>query len=318
MKILICGASGFLGVNLFKRLLENKEVALSVVRHDKLFPIEVPKSVNVFEGDLRDKSFCDAIVQGQDIVLQMAATTSGARDIVHRPYLHVTDNAVMNSLLLRSSFDAGVKHFIFPSCTVMYQSSEKAQSECEFDANEPLVDSYFGVGHTKLYIEKMCEFYSRNGLNCVVLRHSNIYGPFDKFDLKRSHFVGASIRKVVDAKNGDSIKVWGDGLTGRDLLYVDDFTNAVMKVLKNPKGGIFNLGSGVAVTVNDVVEQLIRISGKSLTISHDTSMPSINTSLSVNSQKFSNNYGWEVETSLSDGLMKSMIWLEGNLHLNGR
>ena len=91
---------------------------------------------------------------------------------------------VMNSLLFRAAFEKKVKHVIFFSCTVMLQSNNKPQTEIDYDANIELHPRYFGVGQTKLYLEKMCDFYSRIGeTKYTVIRHTNIYGPHDNFIL---------------------------------------------------------------------------------------------------------------------------------------
>ena len=88
-----------------------------------------------------------------------------------------------------------VGHFIFPSCTVMLQSKEN-QKEIDWDENKSINKNYFGVGNTKVYIEKMCKFYSNLGLKTTVIRQSNVYGPNDKFDLEKSHVLSATIKKV--------------------------------------------------------------------------------------------------------------------------
>ena len=221
----------------------------------------------------------------------------------------------MNSYLLKYSSENGVKKFIFPSCTVMYQSSNQLVEECHFDANEVLFPSYFGVGNTKLYIEKMCEFFSRvSDLSTIVLRHSNVYGFHDKYDLDKSHFLGATIRKIIDAKNEETIIVWGDGKTGRDIIFVEDMVSAVISAmeLKN-KHEIFNVGTGIVWTVNEIVKMLIDISGKKLTVDHDLSKPSINTSLALNSNKFSKATGWKPIISTQKGLELSYNWARKNL-----
>ena len=83
----------------------------------------------------------------------------------------------------------------------MYHSSDKPLSERQFNPSKSINTKYFGVGNTKLYIEKMCEFYSSiSDIKFTIIRHSNIYGPFDKFDLEKSHFFGATITKVLTAK----------------------------------------------------------------------------------------------------------------------
>ena len=94
----------------------------------------------------------------------------------------------------------------------MHQSSDKPLKETDFDANKEIHPNYFGVGWTKVYIEKMCEFYSRIGnTKYTVIRHTNIFGPYDKYDLKRSHVFGATMTKIMTTEEGQNIEVWGTG-----------------------------------------------------------------------------------------------------------
>src|SRR5579862_2980494 len=207
-KVLICGATGFIGRNMTEQLSKLAEYEVHAVRFQR--PEYSCKNVIWHQADLRRPEDVERVVKGMDIIIQAAATTSGSKDIVSRPYIHVTDNAVMNSYLFRSAFEHKIKHVLFFSCTVMYQSSDTALKESDFDANTPLHPRYFGVGNTKLYIEKMCEFYAGiSDTKFTAIRHSNIYGSHDKYDLERSHVFGATITKVMQAD--DKITVWGTG-----------------------------------------------------------------------------------------------------------
>ena len=121
--ILICGATGFIGRNLTEYFSKKEGYKVRAVYH--LRPPVEQDGVEWIYADLNNKEDVKKVVEGVDIVLQYAATTSGAGDIVSRPYIHVTDNAVMNSLILRECYESGVGHFVFPSCTVMYQPRER-------------------------------------------------------------------------------------------------------------------------------------------------------------------------------------------------
>ena len=112
-KILICGASGFIGRNLAEFFLKNDEYEIYGTYLTR--EIDIPKLI-AFRADLTQKGDVWEAVKGKDIIIQAAATTSGAKDIINRPYYHVTDNAVMNSLILRAAFENKVSHVIFFSC----------------------------------------------------------------------------------------------------------------------------------------------------------------------------------------------------------
>ncbi|MDC1318927.1 NAD(P)-dependent oxidoreductase [Candidatus Thioglobus sp.] len=311
-KILVCGATGFIGRNIAEHFSKLEGFEVYGV-HNKRPTYKCP-NLNWIKADLNNTDDIDKILDGVDIIIQAAATTSGSKDIVARPYIHVTDNAVMNSLLFRAAFAKKVKHVIFFSCTVMLQSSDKPQTEEDYNANMDLHPRYFGVGHTKLYLEKMCDFYSRIGeTKFTVIRHTNIYGPYDKFDLEHSHVFGATITKVLSAKDGN-ISVWGTGEEERDLLYVDDLVNFVGCAINNQKSqfGLYNCGYGNAISIKDLVDKVILASGKALTISHDLSQPTIKTSLSLDCKKAEKDLGWSPETSIDDGIIKTISWWNNN------
>ena len=127
-KILICGATGFIGRNLINYFLDKKSYKVyATYNNRKPFKIDqFGENINWIKANLLSQKDVVNALRNKDIVIQAAATTSGSKDILQRPYIHVTDNAVMNSLLLRSAYHNDVKHFIFFSCTVMYQSSNHA------------------------------------------------------------------------------------------------------------------------------------------------------------------------------------------------
>lgn len=313
-KVLICGATGFIGRNLVEQLSKRKDWEVHAVRYQR--PAFQCPNVIWHRADLRRADDIERVIKGMDIIIQAAATTSGSKDIVSRPYIHVTDNAVMNSLLFRSAFEHKIKHVIFFSCTVMYHSSEKALKETDFDANKALHPRYFGVGNTKLYIEKMCDFYANiSDTKFTAIRHSNIYGPHDKFDLERSHVFGATVTKVMTAK--DKISVWGTGEEERDLLYVDDLVNFVNLAIdkQSEKYRLYNCGYGSATTIKDLVKKIVESSGKNLTIEHDLSQPTIKTSLFLDCGLAKKELGWEVNTTLDEGIKKTLAWWKENVPL---
>ncbi len=312
-KVLVCGASGFIGRNIAERLAKRDDLKVYGTYFGTKPSI---KGMSLIRVDLTKKSEVSQIVRGMDIVIQAAAVTSGSRDIVEKPYLHVTDNAIMNSLIFKSCFNHKVKHVVFFSCTVMYPSKNSPVKEEDF--NYEIIDKYFGVGWTKVYLEKMCEFYSKIGdTKYTAIRHSNIYGPFDKYDLDKSHFFGATITKVLRARD-NKIVVWGDGSEERDLLYVSDLVDFIEIVLKKQKEPfeLINLGLGQAFSVKDVIGKIIEISGKNKSMEFDTSQPTIKFNLAVNTERARKKYNWKPKISLEEGIKKTISWYKQSLEKN--
>jgi nucleoside-diphosphate-sugar epimerase len=316
-KVLICGATGFIGRNLTESLCRRDDLEIHAVRFTRA--AYACDGVIWHQADLRQPADVARVIAGMDVVIQAAATTSGSRDILQRPYIHVTDNALMNSLLLRQAFDSKVGHFLFFSCNVMLPSSPRPLTETDWDANAPINKAYFAIGWTKVYIEKMCEFFAGLGATRhTVIRHSNIYGPHDKFDLERSHVLGATVTKALTAKDG-RIVVWGKGEEGRDLLYVDDLVDFVTRAIERQTApyALYNCGSGQAVKIKDLVRAIVAASGRTLAIEHDLSKPSIETSLCLDCSKAERELGWRPTTSLEDGIARTVAWWIANAAHDG-
>jgi nucleoside-diphosphate-sugar epimerase len=316
--VLICGASGFMGRNIADRFLQTKGYRVYGASRSR-----VPENSGSYEdfyvADLTTSAGIEEVFGNgavYDVVVQAAANTSGSKDIIHKPYLHVTDNAVMNSLILRACYDYAAGHFMFLSCGVMYDPRKSPVVEDDFAAGDEIPSAYFGVGWTKVYVEKMCEFYASLGrTKHTAIRHSNTYGPHDKYDLEKSHMFGATIAKVMNAVDNSEIVVWGDGKTERDLVYVDDVVDFIVDVVNKQTASfeLVNVGYGTSFSVIDIVKKVIKESGKNLTIVHDLTKPSINTRLSLSCDKAKERFGWQPKTSLGIGIKKTIDWYNSNI-----
>ena len=145
----------------------------------------------------------------------------------------------------------------------MYQPGSKSQKESDFNESQDIYEKYYGAGNTKVYLEKMCKFFSSLGeTQFTVLRQSNIYGPYDKYNLENSHVLSATITKVIQSK--DKITVWGDGSEFRDFLYVEDLINLIERVIdqKNYQYELFNASYGDSIRISDLVNSIVKISNK--------------------------------------------------------
>lgn len=315
--LLICGATGFIGRNLVEYFGNKNQFNIRAVYNNRP-PFDVTNlttNIEWIKGDLRDPKDVEKVMKNVTHVIQAAATTSGAKDILSTPYIHVTDNAIMNSLLLRSAYHNKIEHFIFFSCTVMYHSSKKPLKENDYKASIPIHPRYFGVGNTKVYIESMLEFFSNiSDMKTTAIRHSNIYGPHDKFDFERSHVFGATVSKVMLALN--KIIVWGTGKEERDLLHVRDLCEFVDKTLLNQKSKhrVYNCGLGEKISIRKLVELIIEKSKKNIQIEHDISQPSIKTSLFLDNSLATEELNWQPKTSLEQGVSETIIWWKNNIN----
>jgi nucleoside-diphosphate-sugar epimerase len=311
MKILICGGTGFIGRNILINFLKNKKFKMYATYY-KSKPAK-NSNINWIKVDLRNFNSCLNVTKNIDIVLQCAATTSGSSDIINHPYLHVTDNAVMNSYLLRACYQNNIKHFIFFSCTVMYKNSKKPLSEEQVEEDK-IFTNYYGVGHTKLYIEKICKFYSKiSNIKFSIIRHSNIYGPFDKFNIQKGHFLSSSIYKVLKQK-GNHVDIYGDGQEKRDFLFTDDLINFIKLVINKQKSQyeIFNCSYGKSFKIIDILGKIIFLSNSKKKINKLKNKRSLKINILVNSRKAKKLLGWVPKIKLDLGLKKTIEWFDKN------
>lgn len=311
-RVLVCGASGFIGRNIFERLANRNDIDLIGAVYTNRFS----NDKRLLCVDLTEKHKVNQLLKGIDAVIMAAAVTSGSKDIRERPYIHVTDNNIMNQLLCRAAFDNNVGQLIYFGCSVNYSSSDTPVRETDINLNGSMDPAYFGVGWMKIYTEKTCEFFSRlNRTRFTVIRHSNIYGPHDKYDLEHSHMFGATITKVLTAKDGDFLTVWGNGQEKRDLLYVTDLVDFVELVLDKQDYVFdsFNVGYGSSVSVNDLVLKIIITSGKRLSVKHDLSKPTIPVNITLDINKAKEKFGWQPQVSLDEGIAKTIDWYRKNI-----
>jgi len=312
-KILILGATGFVGRNLAERLY--KEGYTNLRNHGYNRKLEgFGESV---QGDLRDENFVNQIMEGVDVVFHCAASTSNAVDTIYAPLLHVTPNVIINALTLEKAYKNKVKKFIFLSSSTIYpESGERAVLETDF-IYESIYKTYYPVGWMKRYAEVLCKMYSEiliNPMQTVIVRPANLYGPHDKYDLDKCHVTPASVIKVATRLN--PIPVWGDGTEIRDLLYVEDFVEALQIIMeKEENHEIYNVGSNCGYSVNHVIDVLKEIEGLDSPIDYvNNKAPMIPTRL-IDSFKIYDKLGWSAKTTIYDGLEKTLNWYK-SVYLN--
>jgi nucleoside-diphosphate-sugar epimerase len=314
-KILILGASGFIGSNLY---LYFKKKNYSVIgTYNNNYPKIVSKG-KFFKCDLANYNQLKELkkkIGSTDILINAAAVTSGAKDIINNPHIHVNDNAIINSNITKFTFSNKINHIIMMSCSVMYPSSKKKLKETDFQNFKRIYPKYFGGAWMKIFMEKNCKFYSNlNSSKFTIVRHSNTYGPYDKYDLMKSHVFGATIAKTLNANN--SVKVWGDGSEIRDFLYVEDLCKFIELAIKKQKNAyeIYNVGRGKGIKIKDLVKKVIKHSKKNLKLVFEKGKPTLKTNIVLDCSKAKKHLGWQPKTTLDEGIVKSINWYIKNIN----
>lgn len=308
-KILILGASGFIGQNLYLYFKKKNYKVFGTYLNK---PVKNSNKKNVFKCNLANYNEINSIsdkIKNIDVIINAAAITSGAKDIVNSPHIHVNDNAIINSNITKLSFEKKIKHVIMMSCSVMYPSSLKKLKETDHQDFQRIYPKYFGGAWMKIFMEKNSEFYSSlKRSKFTVVRHSNTYGPYDKYDLEKSHVFGATIAKTMNAKK--TIKVWGEGTEIRDFLYIDDLCRFIEMAIKKQNNNfeIYNVGSGKGISIKNLVKKVIEKSKKKLKIVYETNQPTLKTNIVLDCLKAQKDFNWKPKTSLEEGIVKSINW----------
>src|SRR3989344_6962984 len=320
-KVLVCGATGFIGRNTAEFLSKREDFEVYGTYHNSQRYDN--SRINLENIDLTDKDAVRRIVKGKDVIVQAAAACSGALEMKTKPYYHVVDNVRMNPLIFEAAHEFGVPYFFFPIFTTVYLLSDKPLKEEDFNLSDGLLPNYLWCGGTKVFLEKLCELFSGLGnTRYTVFRHSNVYGPYDKFDLERSHVFGATMTKVMTAKDGGEVVVWGDGEGERDLLYSSDIAGFIERAIdrQTTPFEIVNVGCESAISIKNLVQKIIDISGKNLSIKYDLyrlvrdkKTKKNNERMVLDSTKAREKFGWQQQTALDDGIRYTMEWYKKNI-----
>ncbi len=312
-KVLVAGGTGFVGINTINRLLAMGARVRATVH--KKEPVILGERIDYVKADLTLMDDCRRAVEGMDYVFMCAASTSGAAVIAATPLVHVTPNIVMNSQLLEAAYFAKVKKFIWLSSNAAYPpSDDRPVKEDELFAGDPY-ETYFGVAWMKRYTEILCRMYSeklKNPMVTVVLRPSNIYGPYDDYEFETSHVMAALIRRVVERH--DPFEVWGTGDDVRDWIYIDDFIDAMM--LAAEKVDIYNplnIGLGEGYTIKEALHMMLEADGfTEANVQFNSAKPSMIPVRLIDTNKAAAVLGFRAQTGLQEGIKKTLLWYREN------
>lgn len=313
-RVLVLGAGGFIGGHLVSYL---KERGYWVRGADiKYHEFNDSDANEFYQTDLRNIDDVRRVLDNTiDEVYQLAADMGGAlfvftgendADIMH-------NSALINLNVCNVCVEVGVKKIFYSSSACMYPEFNQLDPNnpnCSEDSAYPAgPDSEYGW--EKLFSERLYFAYHRNkGLDVRIGRFHNIFGPLGTWCGGREKAPASMCRKVAEAKDGDEIEVWGDGLQTRSFLYIDECVEGVMRLMESPDfRGPVNIGSEEMVTINHLAEMTIKISGKNLTITNvavkQIGVRGRNSDNKLIKQKL----GWEPEMKLIDGMTKTYQWI---------
>jgi UDP-glucose 4-epimerase len=300
MNVLVTGGAGFIGSHLVDRLITEGYAVrvLDNLSSGKLSNIERPLKVgkvDFVEGDIRDASVVDKALSGVDVVVHLAALISVPLSIAN-PELTFDVNLLGTSNLLRSSVKEGVGKYVFVSSCAVY-GEPKIQPITE----ETMPDPISPYAESKLLGERYClGFHDRGLLRSVILRFFNVYGPRQSLN----DYSGVITLFLDLAKRNRPLIVYGDGSQTRDFVSVHDIVEAILASLNsvNAEGEIVHIGSGRATSVNELAEEVLKLTGAESGILHKSPRTGDIRNSLADISKAKRLLGYDPKVSLRDGL----------------
>jgi len=309
-RVVVCGAGGFIASHLVKRLKADGAWVRGV---DVKKPEFAPTAADEFQLlDLRDMEQARRAVAPDgreriDEVYQLAAEMGGMGFISTAECEIMRHSALMNLNLPQAAVDAGVSRYFLSSSVCVYRDMAVGEPELtEDDAYPAQPDNEYGW--EKLFAERVLQAYGRrHGLTVRIARFQNCYGPEGTWTGGREKAPAAICRKVAAAPDGGVVEVWGDGTAVRSYIYVDDLVDGIVRLVQSELEVPANIGTSEYVTVRELVDTAIAISGKQLRVRYVTGP------VGVQSRNFSHarmhTLGWHPKTSLADGLRTTYDWI---------
>jgi GDP-D-mannose 3', 5'-epimerase len=315
-KALVCGAGGFIGSHMAKRL---KQEGFWVRGVDLKFPKFAPTVADDFlVGDLRDPAVCRSVVDQQfDEVYQLAADMGGAG------YLFSGENdanlmhnsALVNLNMIEAAHRRNAKRIFYSSSACMYPQHNQTDPDnpnCAEDSAYP-ADPDSEYGWEKLFSERLYLAFSRNyGMQVRIARFHNIFGPEGAWNDGREKSPAAVCRKVAEANDGGEIEIWGDGKQTRSFLYIDECLEGMLRLMRSDWQGPVNLGSDEMVTIDGLVEMVAGVANKAIRIRHIPGPLGVRGRNSDN-RLIQQKLGWRPSARLVDGLKKTYGWIEAQV-----
>lgn len=299
-RICVTGGAGFLGQHLLADL--HKRGAQHIF-------IPTIETYDLVDGNAIKRMLVDS---DPDVIIHLAAHVGGIGANLEYPAEFFYDNLMMGVQLMHQAYQHGVEKFVaigtvcaYPKFTPVPFKEDDLWIGYPEETNAP-----YGLAKKMLLVQSQA-YRAQYGFNSIFLLPVNLYGPGDNFDPRSSHVIPALIRKCVEARetNQDHIVVWGDGSPTREFIYVTDAARGIALATERYNDSQpVNLGSGFEISIKDLAEKIVRMTGFTGDLVWDTSKPNGQPRRALDTSRAKETFGFEAEIDFEEGLQSTIDW----------
>src|SRR5258708_21563786 len=278
--VFLAGATGLAGASILSHLLEHyPNTRIRAAYFANTPPYINHDRVEYVYGDLRSPANCRRLLRGCDgAILAAMSQGVGPGGAGAAALAQTSGTAILNTQLLEACRLEQVKRVVCIGTVTLYQEFDGNIQEGQLDLNQDPHPAYRGIGWAMRFVEKLCQVYHEQaGLDVLLVRSANIFGPYARFNPAPSNFIPARIRKAVDKLH--PFEVWGSPQVTRDVIYSADFGRAIAMLLarNDLQFDVFNIGSGVKTTVGQAVTWALQAAGhRPIQINYNSHKPTPN------------------------------------------
>jgi GDP-L-fucose synthase len=330
-RVMVTGGAGFLGSSVTQKLVERGATDILIPRieyynltdrdsirqlyADALLPVEkCPPHLRIAELNQKRSSF--DLRPENLVVIHLAAHVGGIGANREHPAEFFYDNLMMGVELLHQGWQNGVGKFTaigtvcaYPKFTPVPFKEDDLWMGYPEETNAP-----YGLAKKMMLVQSQ-SYREQYGYNSIFLLPVNLYGPRDNFNLASSHVIPALIRKSIEAQErGDREMVaWGDGSPTREFLYVEDAADGLLTATENyNESEPVNLGSGYEISIKDLTEMIIRLTGFEGKLTWDTSKPNGQPRRGLDVSRAKERFGWQAQMPFEEGMRRTIEWFRAN------
>lgn len=309
--VLVTGGAGFIGSHVVEKLADRgaKITVLDNFNGSKEINLRSVKGkIKLLKGNILDKEIAQAACRKQNVVLNLAAKVGGIEYNRNHQGTMLFNNLLIPAFMIEAAKNEEVERFLVVSSACVYPRNAKIPTpETEGFKDEP-EPTNGGYGWGKRMSEVLGRYYAEEfGMKIGIVRPYNAYGPRDHFDPQTSHVIPALIKRVFDGEN--PLKVWGSGKQTRAFLYVEDLAEGMIQTIeKYPVPDPINLGTNEEISIKELVEKIVKISGIKTTIIFDKSKPDGSPRRNSDNTKAEEKVGFKAKINLEEGLKRTIDW----------